>query len=84
MPGSALVEVSLRHLGAALFAGGFLIGCAPGMEILSRTVLTGSVNSAPVQARVEATITVNQGGRTTCEFSQLPTGFNPATFGTHT
>lgn len=67
-----------------LLAGAFFPACVPETEILSRTELAGSVNSAPVAGSIAATISVDRGGTSTCEFTSLPRGFNPGTFGTHT
>lgn len=80
--------LSLRFVLALSLAGlvTFAIGCkrpARNMEIVSRTLLTGSVNGSPVIDRVEATINIGRDGHTTCRFDQLPAGFTPATLGTH-
>lgn len=52
-------------------------------EILSRTRVTGFVNGAEVSGNISATIDTSRGGRSKCEYSKLPLGFNPGTFGTH-
>lgn len=69
---------------SVLGTAGLLMGCARRMEILSRTEITGTVNASEVQGRVVSTIYIDRGGQSTCEFTRLPMGFNPATFGTHT
>ncbi len=64
----------------------FVIGCkrpARNIEVVSRTELTGTVNASAVNDRVEATINIGRDGHTTCQFDQLPSGFTPATLGTH-
>jgi hypothetical protein len=69
---------------ALLGAGAFLLACDRKIDIVSRTTITGSVNGSPVEGRVSATFNTGRGGRSTCEFDRLPTGFTPGTFSTHT
>lgn len=68
-----------------------IIGCAreevqvrPDMDVVSRSLITGSVNQSPVEGTIVSTIHTGQGGTSTCSFTQLPATFNPGTFGTHT
>ncbi len=53
-------------------------------EIVSNTDLIGTVNDQAVEGRISAVINPSFGGNSTCEFSALPKGFSPGTFGTHT
>ena len=53
-------------------------------DITSRSTITGLVNGSAVEGKISATFNTGRGGSSTCEFSQLPEGFNPGTFGTHT
>jgi hypothetical protein len=53
-------------------------------EVTARTVISGFVNGQPIKGKVVASVDSDRGGRSSCEFSALPKGFNPATFGTHT
>jgi hypothetical protein len=67
----------------------FLVACGVNrdhdrsLDILSRTVITGSVNASPFEGRVSATFNTRRGGSSSCEFDKLPTGFTPATMNTH-
>ncbi|HSB63972.1 MAG TPA: hypothetical protein VLJ18_07395 [Thermoanaerobaculia bacterium] len=76
-------------LGLSVTAAAFLVACSldrdqnRGIEILSRTVITGSVNASPFEGQVSATFNTRRGGSSSCEFSKLPTGFTPATVNTH-
>jgi hypothetical protein len=51
----------------------------PGIDIISRSAVDGSINNMPLQATVLATFNTTAGGQSTCEFSSLPTGFTPGT-----
>jgi hypothetical protein len=67
----------------------FQLGAGPqedGMkrEVTARTIISGFVNGQPMKGKVVASLDTGRGGRSSCEFSHLPAGFNPATFGTHT
>ena len=53
------------------------------VEILSLTKLSGVVNDSRVSGEISATLNPNRGGVSTCQFSHLPKGFTPGTFGTH-
>jgi hypothetical protein len=53
-------------------------------EIMAHTVISGFVNGQPMKGKVTASVDSDRGGRSSCEFTELPTGFTPATFGTHT
>ena len=53
-------------------------------EIVSRSTISGSVNGSVVAGTISAAFNTGRGGRSTCEFAQLPEGFTPGTFGTHT
>ena len=53
-------------------------------DVTVRTQISGIVNGEPLKGRVVATLNTGLGGRSACRFSKLPSGFTPATFGTHT
>ncbi len=63
--------------------GAFLPACHRNIDIVSRTVTTGSVNGVAFKGSVSATINTGRGGRSTCSFEQLPPHFTPGTIGTH-
>ena len=71
--------------GLSLTGAAFLAGCSAnrGVDILSRTVITGSVNGSPFEGRVSATFNTRHGGSSSCEFDRLPAGFTPATINSH-
>jgi hypothetical protein len=48
-----------------------------------RTTISGIVNDETLRGRVSATLNTAGGGRSSCSFTKLPTGFTPATLGTH-
>jgi hypothetical protein len=50
--------------------------------VTARTAISGIVNGQPIKGTVQASLDTDLGGRSSCEFSELPLGFNPATFGT--
>jgi len=52
-------------------------------SIVSQTSITGSVNGRVVVGKISASIDPARGGRSICEFQQLPEAFNPGTFNTH-
>lgn len=54
------------------------------VEIVARTEVTGAINGAALRGHIVATVNTGRGGRSTCEFSQLPNRFTAATLGTHT
>jgi hypothetical protein len=51
-------------------------------EITARTIISGIVNGQAMKGTVLASLDTDAGGRSACEFSSLPRGFTPATFGT--
>jgi len=51
-------------------------------EITVRTVISGIVNGETLKGNVLASLDTDVGGRSACEFSDLPRGFTPAAFGT--
>ena len=53
------------------------------IDVTSRTTISGTVNGSPLEVKVVATFNTGRGGSSTCTFEKLPTGFNPATLGTH-
>ena len=53
------------------------------IEITAKTTYSGTINGSPIKVDVLATINVGRGGSSTCTFVTLPTGFNPASLGTH-
>jgi hypothetical protein len=53
------------------------------IEITAKTTYSGVINGSPIKVDVLATINVGRGGSSTCTFVALPTGFNPASLGTH-
>lgn len=54
------------------------------VDVTARTAITGTVNGSPLAVSVVATFNTGRGGTSSCRFTALPTGFNPATLGTHT
>ncbi len=56
----------------------------PDKTVTVRTEIAGIVNGEALKGRVVATLDTGVGGRSTCRFSKLPSGFTPGTFGTHT
>ena len=50
--------------------------------VKARTVLSGIVNGQLMRGTVEASLNTDEGGSSACDFSELPRGFTPATFGT--
>ena len=56
----------------------------PDKTVTVRTEIAGIVNGEPLKGRVVATLDTGRGGRSTCRFSKLPSGFTLGTFGTHT
>ncbi len=77
------------ELGLSLTVAAFLVACSVNrdhgrnVDILSRTVITGSVNGSPFEGRVSATFNTRRGGSSSCEFAKLPAGFTPSTINTH-
>ncbi len=62
-----------------------LFGCRRdrGINVTAQTTISGVVNGSPFEAAVAAMFNTRTGGTSTCRFTKLPTGFNPATLGTH-
>jgi len=54
------------------------------IDITAKTAISGIVNGSPLEVNVVATFNTGRGGSSTCTFTKLPTGFNPASLGTHT
>lgn len=82
---------SLRRVGVLLvLVLGIATACAtkdvvrlPDRDIASRMRVKGTVNGIAVAGTVSASINTGRGGSSTCEYSQLPRGFNPGTLNTH-
>ena len=76
----------LSAAGIILFAS--LTACPRGqvqdIDITAKTTISGTVNGNPLAVDVLATFNTGRGGSSTCTFTKLPTGFNPASLGTHT
>ena len=53
-------------------------------DITARTTISGIVNNHAMRGTVLATFNPNRGGRSACEFEQLPPDFTAATFGNQT
>lgn len=51
-------------------------------NITVHSIISGIVNGQALRGSVEATLDPDRGGRSACEFAELPTSFTPATFGT--
>ncbi len=64
----------------------YLAACQPArdIDVTSRSTISGTVNGSTVEGKILATFNTGRGGTSTCDFSQLPMGFTPGTFGTHT
>ena len=78
-------QVKLRShssLGWCLLGIGFLSGCNRHIEIVSNTTVSGTVNASAFEGRITATLNTGGGGRSSCEYTQLPPGFTPGTIGT--
>lgn len=54
------------------------------IDVTSKTTYSGIVNGSPMEVDVVATFNTGRGGISTCKFTKLPSGFNPASLGTHT
>ena len=50
-------------------------------EIVVQTTISGIVNGETIKGNVRASLNTDVGGRSACEFSDLPRGFTPAVFG---
>ncbi|MGB7201396.1 MAG: hypothetical protein WBD16_03910 [Pyrinomonadaceae bacterium] len=78
-------RLSLLAVGVILIAA--FAACRPqqqDIDITSKTVYSGTVNGSPLEINVVATINTGRGGNSTCTFTKIPSGFNPASLGTHT
>jgi hypothetical protein len=53
-------------------------------DVTARTTISGIVNGHPMKGDVVASFNPGRGGRSSCQFSQLPPRFTPATFGNQT
>ncbi len=87
-----MVTPSWRRVGAQLVLLLIVAACATmekgtrahgDREIVSRTRVTGTVNGSVVAGTVSATFNTGGGGRSSCEYAQLPPNFTPGTIGTH-
>jgi hypothetical protein len=63
--------------------GAFDHACHRKTDIVSRTVIAGSVNGAAFHGNITATINIGHGGHSSCTFDSLPPTFTPGTIGTH-
>ena len=52
------------------------------IDVTVRTTMSGIVNGSALEATVVATLNTGRGGSSTCTFTKLPGGFNPASLGT--
>lgn len=79
-------RVALDTLVVTLIAGlavGF-VACrtyrgTPSVDIVSKSMVNGTVNGLPLKATVSANFNTIRGGHSSCTFSQLPTAFTPGT-----
>ena len=53
------------------------------VDVSAKTTISGIVNGSPMEVDVLATFNTGRGGSSTCTFTKLPAGFNPASLGTH-
>lgn len=76
----------IQFAGIVIIALLFYAACSrtPGISITSRSTISGVVNGSQVEGKIMATFNTSRGGSSTCNFTHLPNGFNPGTFGTHT
>jgi hypothetical protein len=51
------------------------------LDVTARTNISGVVNGHPTKGTVLASFNTGRGGRSACEFTHLPPGLTPATFG---
>jgi hypothetical protein len=68
-------------IGMILFAS--LAACRqdPDIDITAKTTISGIVNGSAMEGKILASFNTGRGGSSSCEFSQLPAGFTPGTFG---
>ena len=52
---------------------------AKSIDLKVRGKVTGTVNGSAIEGSVAASINTGRGGLASCEFTQLPKGFTPAT-----
>ena len=76
-------RLSLLVMGMILIAA--FAACRPEQdtEITSKTAYSGAINGSPIEINVVAKINTGRGGNSTCTFTKIPLGFNPASLGTH-
>ena len=74
--------VALLLLNGVLLVGCYRYQADRGVDILSRTTVTGTVNGSPFKGQVSATLNTRRGGSSSCVFDQLPQGFTPASLTT--
>ena len=53
------------------------------LDVTARVTVAGFVNGQTLKGNALAVFNTGRGGRARCEFSKLPTGFNPASLSTH-
>jgi hypothetical protein len=75
----------LLSIGVILLAS--LWSCKKGysrrdVDVTSKTKYSGTINGSPISIDVVATINTGRGGRSSCIFTTVPSGFNPAVLGT--
>jgi hypothetical protein len=51
------------------------------LNVTARTNISGVVNGHPTKGSVMASFNTGRGGRSACEFTHMPPGLTPATFG---
>ena len=71
-----------------VFLAFFASSCRPrerdmDVDVTAKTTVAGIVNGSPIEVDVLATFNTGRGGSSTCTFTKLPAGFNPASLGTH-
>lgn len=54
------------------------------IDVTAKTTISGTVNGSLMEVDVTAVFNTGRGGSSTCKFTKLPSGFNPASLGTHT
>jgi len=86
--GSSWLRATLSVVAIAFCVTGLVSACRsasrPNVDIVSISSISGAINGMPIEATVSATFNTGRGGRSTCEFSKLPSGFTPGTLSTHT
>lgn len=78
-------RLALVLIGIMLFAS--LTACYKreirDIDVTSKTTYSGTINGSPWESEVVATFNTGRGGTSTCKFTKIPSGFNPASLGTH-